>query len=306
MERKVILIVGPTCSGKTSLSLSLAKMLNTEIISADSRQFYKHINIGTAKPSESELSIVKHHFINNLELDQYYNASKFEADVFKCFETMFAEEKIPIVVGGSGLYLKAIIDGIFDNVETDEKIRNQLKEKRDNLGNEEMYKELQKVDPKSAESMIPQYWKRVLRALEVYYSTGKEIWKWQEEHSRETDIKFFQFGLNWNREQLYKNIESRVDAMIENGLVDELKNILDQGFSRELNSLNTVGYRELFDYFDGNYSLDRAKELIKRNSRRYAKRQLTWFRKDSRINWFNIANSDEIDDIAIKICKIIS
>lgn len=175
MESKVIVIVGPTCSGKTQLGIQLAEKLKTEIISADSRQLYKYLNIGTAKPSKEELNRVKHHFIDKLEPDENYNVSKFENDALDIIQELFNKKKIPIVVGGSGLYIKALVDGIFSTVDTDEEFRNDLFEKRKYFGNEFLYDELKKVDPVSAAKMLPQNWKRVMRALEVFHLTGKQI-----------------------------------------------------------------------------------------------------------------------------------
>ncbi len=288
MERKVICIVGPTCSGKTSLSIQLADLLGTDIISADSRQVYKYLTIGTAKPSNSQLQIIKHHFIDALYPDEYFNVSIFEQKSLSIFEKLLSENKTPVVVGGSGLYIKALIDGIFDAADTDEEIRCDLLNKKNLFGNEYLYNELKNVDPESADKMLPQNWKRVIRALEVYYTTGLPIWKLQLEYKRESNIKFLQYGLQWNRELLYKNIEKRVDEMITNGLIDEVKNVLSMGYSEELNSLNSVGYKEIISYLNKDISLEKAIELIKRNTRRFAKRQMTWFRKDDRIKWFDV------------------
>lgn len=293
MERRVIVITGPTCSGKTSLSIGLAKKIGSEIISADSRQIYKYLNIGSAKPSHEELAEVKHYLIDCLEPDETYNASRFESDAIKITGDIFSKGKVPIVAGGAGLYIKALVDGIFNSADTDEELRINYLEKKKNLGNEYLYEELKKVDPESASKMLPQNWKRVIRALEVFHLTGKPIWKHQEAYKRDAEYNFIQFGLNWNREALYYRIERRVDKMIEEGLVEETKKILSSGFSKELNSLNTVGYKEIISYLENEITLERAVELIKRNTRRFAKRQMTWFRGDKRINWIDI--NDERD-----------
>ncbi len=212
----------------------------------------------------------------------------FEKDAEKVIEKIFNKNKIPIVVGGSGLYIKALIDGIFDTADKDEEYRKELLQKRKELGNEFLYEELKKVDPVSATKMLPQNWKRVMRALEVFHTTGQPIWKHHQKQStsKEKKYNFRQFGLNWDRKILYENINKRVDQMIENGLIDEVKNILNMGYDKNLNSLNTVGYKEIIQHLDGEISLERAIDLIKRNTRHYAKRQLTWFRKDKRIQWF--------------------
>jgi tRNA dimethylallyltransferase len=304
-DKKVILIVGPTCSVKTNLSLNLAQLIPSEIISADSRQFYKLLDIGTAKPSKEQLQKVPHHLIDFLNPSENYDVSLFEKDAEQIIEGIFKKDKIPIVVGGSGLYIKALMDGIFDSADRDEEYRKELLQKRNEFGNEYLYQELQKVDSVSAEKMFPQNWKRVMRALEVFHTTGEQIWKHHQKQSNEKERKFLfqQFGLNWGREALYKNIDKRVDEMIESGFVDEVKNILNLGYDKNLNSLNTVGYKEIIQYLDGIISSERAIELIKRNTRHYAKRQMTWFRKDRRIQWFDINDLNEFDRIAEKILR---
>jgi tRNA dimethylallyltransferase len=301
----VILIVGPTCSGKTNLSLKLVQLIPSEIISADSRQIYKLLDIGTAKPSKSQLEKVTHHLIDILHPSENYDASLFEKDAENAIEKILRKNKTPIVAGGSGLYIKALIDGIFDTADKNEDYRKELLQKRKERGNEFLYEELKKNDPVSAGKMLPQNWKRVMRALEVYHTTGEPIWKHHkiQSSSKEKKYLFKQFGLNWDRNKLYENIDKRVDEMIENGFVEEVKNILSKCYNKNLNSLNTVGYKEIIQYLDGEFSLGRAIELIKRNTRHYAKRQLTWFRKDERIQWFDISDLDELNPIAKKIIQ---
>ncbi|OGU36898.1 MAG: tRNA (adenosine(37)-N6)-dimethylallyltransferase MiaA [Ignavibacteria bacterium GWB2_35_6b] len=303
MERKVIVITGPTCSGKTYLSIKVAEKLNTEIISADSRQLYKYLNIGTAKPSHQELKKVKHHLIDCFEPDKDYSASKFENDALNIIEKIFVENKIPVVVGGSGLYIKSLVDGIFDTVDKDEEYREELLQIRKEKANEALYELLKKVDPESAEKMIPQNWKRIIRALEVYKLSGKKIGELQKEYSRENNIEFVQYALDWDRKILYENIEKRVDEMIEQGLIEETKNILAKSFDENINALNTVGYKEIISYLKNEITLERAVELIKRNTRRFAKRQMTWFRKDKRIIWLNVKSAEDLDVFAEKITK---
>jgi tRNA dimethylallyltransferase len=299
-------IAGPTASGKTTLGIELAKKLDTEIISADSRQFYKMLDIGTAKPTEDELAEVKHHFINSHNINDAYNVSKFEEDALEIIKQLHKKNKIPVVVGGSGLYIRAIVDGIMQDVETDEEYRKELKHLKEEKGIEYLHGMLMKVDPVSAAQMLPQNWKRVIRALEVYHIAGKPIWQLQKEYKRNDDFIFYQFALDWERKELYKRIEKRVNQMIELGLVDEVKAILEAGFDRNLNALNTVGYKEIFDYLENKITFERAIELIKRNTRRYAKRQLTWFRKDDRIHWLKINNETKIEDLVKIILEKIS
>jgi len=301
VEQKVIVIVGPTCSGKTNLSINLAAKLSSEIISADSRQMYKYLTIGTAKPTKAELEKIPHHFVDLFNPYDDYNASKFEKEALAKINELHKKNIITIVVGGSGLYIRALVDGIFDEVDQDEKLRNDLLDKKKKYGNEFLYNLLLEVDPKTASNLLPQNWKRIMRALEVYHLTGKPIWKFHQTQKRDLNIEFHQFGLNWKREILYKNIEARVDDMINLGLVEEVKSILNMGFDKNLNSLNTVGYKEIIQHFEGEISLERSIELIKRNTRRYAKRQLTWFRKDKRINWFDISSIQDLNEISEQI-----
>jgi len=303
LERRVIVIVGATGSGKTSLSLKLAAKLNTEIISADSRQIYKILDIGTAKPLKEELNQIKHHFIDSLNPDEPFNVSKYEDESLKIINELHQKDKIPIVIGGSGLYIKALVDGLFNEVDTDEEFRRKLLAEREVFGNEYLYQKLIAVDRESADTMLPQNWKRVIRALEVFHLTGEPIWKFHAAHKREVDIEFLQYGLQWERELLYQNINNRVDKMIFDGLVDEVKSLLGKGYSSNLNSLNTVGYKEIIAYLNGEYDLERAVELIKRNTRHYAKRQMTWFRKDERIKWFEIDQEEDLEKTADSIIE---
>jgi tRNA dimethylallyltransferase len=301
VEQRVIVIAGPTCSGKSYVGLKLAELINGEIVSADSRQIYKRLNIGTAKPSTKELKIAKHHFINILNPDEDYDANKFSIEAEKVISDIHKRNKTAIIVGGSGLYIKALVDGIVDSADKDEDLRNELLNKKEKYGNEFLYNELIKVDPNSAKKMLPQNWKRVIRALEVFYLTGKPIWQHHNKQNKNSKFNFYEIGLNWNREVLYSRIEERVDKMIEDGLIDEVTGIFNDGYDKNLNSLNTVGYKEIISYLENKITLERAIELIKRNTRRYAKRQLTWFRADERIKWFNISTQDDLDSLPLQL-----
>jgi tRNA dimethylallyltransferase len=303
---EVIVIVGPTCSGKTYLSLKFAMMLGTEIISADSRQIYKHLDIGTAKPNDEELNKVKHHFIDELNPDVDFNARMFAEKAEVKIKNLINRKKIPIVVGGSGLYIKALVDGISESADTNNELRKNLLELRQKFGNDYLYNELKKVDAISAGKMLPQNWKRVMRALEVFRLTGKPIWQHHYNQNRTLTFHFHQIGLLWDRKLLYQNIELRVDKMIDEGLVDEVLSILKLNYAKNSNSLNTVGYKEIIQYLDSEISLDRAIELIKRNTRRYAKRQMTWFNADNRIEWFLINSVNDLELLAEKIVKEIN
>ncbi|MCF8241577.1 MAG: tRNA (adenosine(37)-N6)-dimethylallyltransferase MiaA [Melioribacteraceae bacterium] len=301
MEGVVVIITGPTCSGKTFVGIELAKKMNGEIISADSRQCYKYLDIGTAKPSPKELDSIKHHLIDTHQPDQDFNASIFEHQSLNIIDNLFEHDKLPIVVGGSGLYIRALTDGIFDDVDNDEDFRNQMKDLKDKHGNEYIYQMLMERDSQAAETMLPQNWKRVIRALEVLHVTGKSIREVQNEYERNLNINFLLFGLNWEREILYQRINRRVDEMISAGLIEEVKSLKERGFTNELNSLNTVGYKEIFSYLDNEIGIERAIELIKRNTRRFAKRQMTWFRRDKRIEWMKINRESELELVVKRI-----
>jgi len=306
MERVVCVITGPTCSGKTDIGILLAQKLKGEIISADSRQVYKYLTIGTSKPSIEELEKVKHHFIDEIEPDVEFNASKFEVEAIEKINEIFSTGKTPIVVGGSGLYIKSLVEGIMNSVDTDSVYRNELFHLREKFGNEFLYKQLMQIDPKSTEGILPQNWKRVIRCLEVFHLTGEPIWKHYSEYERKIDFSFMQFGLNWPKETLYDNINKRVDIMIENGLVEEVRSILSLGYSKKLYALNTVGYTEIISFLDGEIDLDRAIELIKRNTRRYAKKQMTWFRSVDNIHWMNLESKNDYNKITTEIAKCFS
>jgi len=300
---KIIVIVGPTCSGKTYLSLLLAEKLNSEIISADSRQIFKLLDIGTAKPTPLQLQKFKHYFVNELKPDEDFNVSTFANKSENIIRDLFNRKKIPIVVGGSGLYIKSLLDGISESADTNQDIRAELMLIKKVYGNDFLYNELKKVDKISAEKMLPQNWKRVIRALEVFRLTGKPIWQHHIEQKKNSDFDFYQIGLQWDRKLLYQNIEVRVDRMIEDGLVNEVKHILKLGYSKSINSLNTVGYKEIIQYLEDEISFERSIELIKRNTRRYAKRQMTWFNADKRIKWTHIESEKDLDLLSQNIIK---
>lgn len=301
MERTVIVIVGPTCAGKSSLGIFLAQKLQSEIISADSRQVFKYLTIGTAKPNSKILSEVKHHFIDELLPDEEFNVNRFEKQSLDIIENLFNKNKTPIVVGGSGLYIRALVDGLFEITDNDENFRKELSELKNKFGNEYLHDKLKSIDPESASAMLPQNWKRVMRALEVHHLTGRKISELQNEYKREIDINFLQYGLDWERNILYQRINNRVDDMLKAGLVEEVNSLLQLGYTQELNALNTVGYKEIISYLIKDISLDRAIELIKRNTRHFAKRQLTWFKKDQRIKWFDIHELKQLDQFVEEI-----
>ena len=282
-KKYLIIILGPTGVGKTDLSIDIAKEFNTDIISCDSRQFYKELNIGTAVPSIEQLNTIKHHFIQHLSVKDYYNVSNFENDVLSLLQDLFKENDFVIMTGGSMMFIDAVCNGIDIMPDIDEEIRLELKQRLENEGLDSLRFELKKLDPEFYDKVDLKNSKRVLRGLEVCYQTGKTFTSFRKETPVERNFEIIKIGLNIEREKLYERINLRVDKMIEAGLVNEVKSNLK---NREYNSLNTVGYKELFQSFDGEITQEKAIELIKRNSRHYAKRQLSWFKKDEAIKWF--------------------
>lgn len=297
----ILVIVGPTASGKTALALNLAKNIPSEIISADSRQIYKYLNIGTAKPSQKELAQVPHHFIDLLEPDLLFNAGDFQEQGRKVISDILERKKLPIVVGGTGLYVQAIIDGFFEQPEISGEVRDRLEKQLQLQGKESLYKELQKIDPESAATMDATKYRRVIRALEVFYETGTLISEFHKKHNVKKLYNAHFFGLNWERKTLYDRINLRVETMLSNGFLDEVKHLKKQGLDDRFQSLQTVGYKEAFAFLRNAYSKERMIELMKQNTRRFAKRQMTWFRREERIKWIDIFSENQIEQITKEI-----
>jgi tRNA dimethylallyltransferase len=285
---KLLALVGPTASGKTHLSILLAQQLNGEILSADSRQVYRYLNIGTAKPTEEERRMVPHHFVDFLEPSEEYSAGTFGHEARQRALVVFSRNKCPILVGGSGLYVKAVIDGFFEGPGKDPELREQLESQLSAEGPETLLSALEKIDPMTAGRMDLSKPRRIIRALEVYHITGKPLSEFHREQSTAPPFDIVQFGLQWERKSLYRRIDARVDAMLSAGLIEEVKGLRERGYGPTQNALNTVGYREVFEFLDGKITHDNMVDLIKRNTRRFAKRQLTWFRADSRIAWLRV------------------
>ncbi len=289
--KTLICIVGPTAIGKTALGIKLAQHYSTEIISADSRQFYREISIGTAKPNNLELASVKHHFINSHSVSDVVSVGSFEKEALKVIDTLFKTNQTVVMVGGSGLYIKAVLEG-FDELPTvNPEIRTQLNKELQDFGIIELQKQLAKADPIYYTQIDTQNPQRIIRALEVIRGTSKPFSSYLSNKKNKRDFKVIKIGLNTSREILYQQINHRVDIMMQNGLLDEVKTI--QAY-QHLNALNTVGYSELFDYLDGKITLENAVELIKQNTRRFAKRQLTWFRRDEEVKWFKPEEEDKV------------
>ncbi|OFX17519.1 MAG: tRNA (adenosine(37)-N6)-dimethylallyltransferase MiaA [Bacteroidetes bacterium GWA2_31_9] len=283
MPKTLIVLLGPTAVGKTDISISLAKTINTEIISCDSRQFYNELNIGTAKPSANQLNEIKHHFIGNISIHDYYNVSKFEGEALEKLNEIFKVSEYAVMVGGSGLYIDAVCQGIDDLPEIDKELRTQILERFEKEGLESLRIELKRLDPEYYAIVDLKNKNRMLRAVETTLQTGKTYSSFRTSKKVERDFNVIKIGLNFDREALYERINLRVDLMIEAGLIEEAKAFFQY---KNLNALNTVGYKELFSHFENEYSLEKAIELIKRNTRHYAKKQLTWFGRYDDINWF--------------------
>ncbi len=297
MNNYLIAIVGPTAIGKTSLSIKLAEFFNTDIISADSRQFYKEMQIGTAAPTPQELSQVKHHFIHHKSIEDNYNVGAFEKEAINCLDTLFKSHQIVIMVGGSGLYIDAVTKGLDHFPEVDTSIREKLNKKFETEGLATLQNQLKKLDIDSYNTIAIDNPHRVIRALEICIGTGLPYSSFLNKEKMKRNFNTITIGLNADRETIYNRINQRVDIMIEDGLLNEAKTLQAK---EHLNALNTVGYKELFKYFNGEWTLDFAVSEIKKNTRRFAKRQLTWFKKDESILWFDY--NSKIEDI-IKVLK---
>ena len=297
----ILVIVGPTASGKTSLALEISRRVPSEIISADSRQVYKFLTIGTAKPSPEELRQVKHHFVDEIVPDRHFSAGEFGIEGREKIREIVNGGKFPIVVGGTGLYIRSLVDGLFSGPGREEDIREEIEARMESEGAETLLEELRLVDPEAAARMLPSNQRRIIRALEVYYVTGKPISRHHDEHQSESNFNAIFVGLQWERKILYERINQRVEVMLAAGFLDEVRGLIALGYDDKQKSLQTVGYKEAFAFLRNEIEYDRMVELMKQNTRRFAKRQLTWFRKDKRIRWFDISEESDITRIAEKV-----
>jgi tRNA dimethylallyltransferase len=288
-NKTLISIVGPTAIGKTALSIELAKAYNCEIISADSRQFFKEMSIGTAKPTPEEMNGVVHHFVDCISIQEFYTAGQFENDVMTKLSEIFENQNIAIMVGGSGLYVNAVLAGI-DEIPSDLELRNQLNQELEEKGLRHMQQKLKKLDYEHFKFMDKQNPQRLVRAIEVCLTTGKKYSELRNQTAKKREFDIIQVGITADRKVIYERINQRVDSMVKDGLVEEVTGLFAQ---KELNSLNTVGYKEIFRHLEGEWELDFAIEKIKQNTRNFAKRQLTWFKKDEKTNWFDIMNEKD-------------
>lgn len=287
----LIVITGPTAVGKTQLTLELAKHYGIPVINADSRQIYKELKIGTASPTEEQLKQVRHYFVGSKSINEYYNASMYEQEVMQLLESLFTTSPVQMLSGGSMMYIDAVCNGIDDIPTIREDIRIEMKRRYQEEGLEALCEDLKKLDPEHYETVDRQNYRRVIHALEICYQTGKTYTSFRKQTKKERPFKIVKIGLNRNREELYKRINQRVDDMMAQGLLDEARAMTPY---REVNALNTVGYKELFDYMDERWSLEEAVERIKGNTRRYARKQLTWYKRDENIRWFHPDQQQEI------------
>lgn len=289
--KTLFVIVGPTGVGKTSLCLKVAEHLNTVIINADSRQVFKEIPVGTAAPTKDERKSIRHFFVGNLHINEYYNASKYEQDVLKLLNILFKYKDNVIMSGGSMMYVDAVCKGIDDIPSVDDNIRKTLQERFDKEGLSDISKELALLDPDYYAIVDKNNHKRIIHALEICLSTGKPYSSFRKNTTKERPFRIIKIGLNMDRQRLYERIDLRVEQMIHDGLIQEALNVYEY---KDLNALNTVGYKETFEYLDGLCTLENAIFRIKSNTHKYCRKQLTWFRRDPNIHWFSPDNIEEI------------
>jgi tRNA dimethylallyltransferase len=287
----LVVITGPTAVGKTALCIKLAKHYGIPIINADSRQIYRELRIGTASPSDEQLREVKHYFVGSIGIDDYYNASLYEQDVLRVLDEQFCHSPIQLLTGGSMMYIDAVCNGIDDIPTIRDDIRNEMKRRYAEEGLEALCADLQRLDPEHYAVVDRKNYRRVIHALEICYQTGQTYTSFRKQERKQRPFRIVKIGLNRERDELYQRINSRVDQMMTDGLLDEARSLYDK---RSNNALNTVGYKEMFAYLDGTWTLDEAIERMKGNTRRYARKQLTWFRRDTEMQWFHPKQQEDI------------
>ena len=287
----LVVITGPTAVGKTALCIKLAKHYGIPIINADSRQIYRELRIGTASPSDEQLREVKHYFVGSIGIDDYYNASLYEQDVLRVLDELFCHSPIQLLTGGSMMYIDAVCNGIDDIPTIRDDIRNEMKRRYAEEGLEALCADLQRLDPEHYAVVDRKNYRRVIHALEICYQTGQTYTSFRKQERKQRPFRIVKIGLNRERDELYQRINSRVDQMMTEGLLDEARSLYDK---RSNNALNTVGYKEMFAYLDGTWTLDEAIERMKGNTRRYARKQLTWFRRDTEMQWFHPKQQKDI------------
>jgi tRNA dimethylallyltransferase len=287
----LIVITGPTAVGKTELCIHIAKRFGIPIINADSRQIYRELRIGTATPTEEQLQAVKHYFVGTISIDDYYNASMYEQEVLQLLDEQFKHSPIQLLTGGSMMYIDAVCNGIDDIPTIREDIREEMKRRYEQEGLEALCTDLRRLDPEHYEVVDRKNYRRVIHALEICYQTGKTYTSFRKQEKKQRPFQIVKIGLHRDREELYHRINQRVDQMMAEGLLDEVKSLSDK---RCNNALNTVGYKEMFTYLDGTWTLDEAVERMKGNTRRYARKQLTWFKRDELMQWFHPHQEEDI------------
>lgn len=298
----LLVILGPTATGKTDVAIEIALFTGGEVISADSMLIYKYMDIGTAKPGLEERKDVIHHLIDVVSPSEDFSVARYQAMAREAINNIYIKRKLPILAGGTGLYITSLVDGFkFSEVGIDYKLRENLNEFAIKRGKESLHYRLKKVDPKTAERLHPNDQKRIIRALEIYEKTGRPLSSFDTQWGRGSEYEFQMFGLYMSREKLYQKINDRVDMMIKKGLVEEVRELLDMGYATDLISMQGLGYKEIAGYLRGDIELGRAVELLKRNTRRFAKRQFTWFRRDKRIQWINVSEYSDAQEIAREI-----
>ncbi|MBN8199683.1 MULTISPECIES: tRNA (adenosine(37)-N6)-dimethylallyltransferase MiaA [Bacillaceae] len=303
-KEKLAVLIGPTAVGKTKLSILLAKRFNAEIISGDSMQIYKSMDIGTAKIKEEEMEGIPHHLIDIKNPEDPFSAAEFQELVRSRITEITSRGKLPMIVGGTGLYIQSVIyDYQFSDAPSDEEFRKTLEERDEREGKDALFKELLAIDPESAEKIHPNNIRRVIRALEIYHCTGKTMSQYQENQDPELLYDTALIGLTMDRETLYERINLRVEIMMKEGLLEEVRSLYDQGL-KDCQSIQAIGYKELYQYFNGRVSLEDAVGNLKQNSRRYAKRQLTWFRNKMNVEWFDMSDTADPHEFEKKFAEI--
>ncbi len=294
-SKKIIAVAGPTASGKTALAIEIAKRISGEVVSCDSMQIYRGMDIGTAKPDAEEMCGIPHHMIDIVEPNQRYSVADFTRDARTCIDDILDRGKVPVIAGGTGLYMDSVLLNIaFDEVEQDMGYRAELQQFADRFGAEELHKKLLEKDPEAAERIHPNNIRRVIRALEVCHTTGKTFTQVNAESRRELLYDSLVFGIDTDRQVLYDRIDRRVDIMLEKGLLGEVRELFKAGLGRETTAMQAIGYKELFDFIEEKCTYDEAVEKIKQESRRYAKRQITWLRRNEMIDWISADKAEEV------------
>lgn len=285
----LVIVLGPTAVGKSALAIELAQRFDMEIVNADSMQVYRGMDIGSAKPSPAQRTLVTHHLIDIKNPDEEFSAAQFRKEALSCIESLHRKGKQPLVVGGTGLYIRALTRGLFPAPPADHCLREKLRELEKNKGRWYLHQELTKIDPAAASRIHPNDTFRIIRALEVFHLTGKSISEQHQKHQfKESYFDVLKLGLIRDRKELYRRIEKRVDLMVNSGLVEEVKNLLAKGYPSTIKPFKSLGYKQILGFLQGETDMDEAVRLIKRNTKRYAKRQITWFKKDSEIQWITL------------------